>query len=115
MAGDLTHLREILHPANDAVNTMFSLAHAFLESGEKSLPHRLVKSTETYFILSGQGEIWVDGQATPLEVGDTFFVAPNALQFVKNMGSERLSFLCIVSPPWSEEDEIVYASEQEFV
>jgi hypothetical protein len=35
-AGDLTHLRELLHPSKDGVNTMFSLAHAYLEPGGKA-------------------------------------------------------------------------------
>ncbi len=107
LAGDLTHLREILHPANDNVNTLFSLAHAYLEIGEKSLPHRLVKSSETYFILEGQGEISMDGQVYKFEKNDIAFVPPNAFQWVQNTGECPLVFLCIVSPPWSAEDESV--------
>lgn len=109
LAGDLTRLRELLHPANDVVQTSFSLAHAYLEVGENSLPHRLTTSSETYFILEGNGIISVDEKEFVLEGNDTFFVPPNALQSVKNTGETRLSFLCIVSPPWSPEDEVVYA------
>ncbi len=108
-AGDLTHLRELLHPANDGVQTSFSLAHAYLEAGEKSLPHRLYKSSETYFILEGNGILVMDGSEFVLEPNDTFFVPPNALQSVENTGKTRLSFVCIVSPPWTPDDEVVYA------
>jgi mannose-6-phosphate isomerase-like protein (cupin superfamily) len=107
LAGDLTHLRELLHPSNDNVNTLFSLAHAYLEMGEKSLPHRLTKSSETYFILEGQGEISIDGSIYKLEKNDTVFVPPNALQWVRNTGEGQLVFLCIVSPPWSPDAEEV--------
>ena len=105
LAGDHTHLRELLHPANDGVHTLFSLAHATLNHGEKSLPHRLVKSSETYYILEGEGAISIDGQISSLETGDTIFVPPNARQWVQNTGLGRLAFLCIVSPPWSADDE----------
>ncbi len=107
-AGDKTHLREILHPTNDGLDTNFSIAHAYLEVGEFSLPHRLIKSSETYHILSGQGEIWVDGTPVTVAVGDTYYIAPNQLQSVRNTGQECLAFLCIVSPPWTADDEIVY-------
>jgi mannose-6-phosphate isomerase-like protein (cupin superfamily) len=107
LAGDLTHLRELLHPANDNVKTLFSLAHAYLEIGEKSLPHRLTKSSETYFILEGQGEISIDGQINKFGKNDTAFVPSNALQWVRNTGDGQLVFLCIVSPPWSPDEEEV--------
>jgi mannose-6-phosphate isomerase-like protein (cupin superfamily) len=107
LAGDLTHLRELLHPANDGVHTLFSLAHAYLKDGEKSLPHRLVKSSETYYILEGQGVISINGHISSVETGDTVFVPPNALQSVHNIGPGKLAFLCIVSPPWSAEDEVI--------
>ncbi|MBK9015665.1 MAG: cupin domain-containing protein [Saprospiraceae bacterium] len=104
-AGDNTWLREILHPANDNVNTGFSLAHAYLEAGESSLPHKLVTSSETYFILEGSGTIVIEGQKHRIGKGDTVFVPANATQSVQNTGSDRLIFLCIVSPPWAATDE----------
>jgi mannose-6-phosphate isomerase-like protein (cupin superfamily) len=107
LAGDHTHLRELRHPANDDVHTLFSLAHATLNHGEKSLPHRLVNSSETYYIIEGEGAISIDGQITSVETGDTVFVPPNALQSVRNTGPGSMAFLCIVSPPWSADDELV--------
>lgn len=104
-AGDSTWLREILHPANDNVEIGFSLAHAYLEAGESSLPHKLVTSSETYYFLEGSGSIVVEGQILRIGRGDTIFVPADATQSVLNTGSERLVFLCIVSPPWTSSDE----------
>lgn len=104
-AGDHTWLRELLHPKNDQVPLSFSLAHAFLEQGECSLPHRLEASSETYFFLEGLGEISLDGEVFSVEKFDTVLVPAGALQSVKNTGSGQLAFLCIVSPPWSADDE----------
>ncbi|MCC6725595.1 MAG: cupin domain-containing protein [Saprospiraceae bacterium] len=107
-AGDLTKLREILHPAVHGVDTMFSLAHAYLAVGEKSLPHRVTTSSETYYILEGIGQIFIEGKVFSLQKNDVAFVPANALQWVKNTGEATLSFLCIVSPPWSAAGEEVY-------
>lgn len=100
-AGDKTHLREILHPKNDQVTLGYSLAHAFLEPGESSLPHALAERSEAYHFLSGSGTLMVDGAAHQVETGDTVLVPPNAAQYLVNTGREKLSFLCIVSPPWT--------------
>lgn len=106
LAGDLTHLREVLHPKNDEVSINFSLAHASLKVGENSLPHTLSHS-ETYYILSGSGEISLGNQLYQIEKGDMIYVPENVEQFVKNTGAIELFFLCIVSPPWSPESEII--------
>jgi mannose-6-phosphate isomerase-like protein (cupin superfamily) len=104
-AGDHTWLRELLHPKNDRVALNFSLAHAFLEQGECSLPHRLEASSETYFFLEGCGEISLDGEVFSVGKFDTVLVPAGTLQSVKNTGDCPLTFLCIVSPPWSADDE----------
>lgn len=106
LAGDLTRLKEVLHPKNDQLDLGFSLASAYLKVGEASLPHRLAHS-ETYFILSGQGEIFIDKKQQTLEAKDLVFVPAAAEQYVKNTGAEDLHFLCIVSPPWTPECEEV--------
>ncbi len=104
-AGDHTWLRELLHPANTNVGTSFSLAHAYLEPGDVSLPHKLISSSETYFFLEGEGTISIDNQVHRVEKNDTVFVPANAIQSVQNLGQGRLVFLCVVSPPWSADDE----------
>ena len=106
LAGDHTHLKEVLHPSNDQLALTFSLAHAYLSVGENSLPHQLSHS-ETYYILAGLGEIYIDGKMQTIEKGDIIYVPENAEQYVKNKGEVDLAFLCIVSPPWSPETEII--------
>lgn len=106
LAGDHTHLKEVLHPSNDQLRLGFSLAHAYLLEGEQSLPHRLLHS-ETYYFLEGEGEIYVNDKKQDIEKGDIVYVPPHADQYVKNIGTTTLSFLCIVSPPWTPDSEIV--------
>ena len=107
MAGDSTHLRELLHPDKQPLALRYSLAHATLPVGQTSLPHSL-KTSEVYYILSGSGEMHIDGETQMVEPGDAVYIPPNARQFIYNCGSEPLVFICIVGPAWRQEDETVY-------
>lgn len=104
LAGDHTLLKEILHPKNDCTSLPFSLAHASLEQGEQSLPHRLGES-ETYYFLAGSGSIFIENKEYRIKVGHLIIVPPKALQHVSNTGTGKMEFLCIVSPPWNSETE----------
>lgn len=106
-AGDDTLIREVLHPQNEGVPMSYSLAHAELEAGKASLPHRLMERSEVYIILEGEGTAYVDGQATHLKVGDVLFIPSGAEQYLDNTGTQTVRFLCIVDPAWSKETEIV--------
>lgn len=106
IAGDNTRLREILHPANDAVDINYSIAYVRLSVGEASLPHRL-KSSETYYILQGKAKLYSNDNTAILPKDSVACVPANALQFVENVGSEELVCLCIVQPAWRMEDELI--------
>ncbi len=103
-AGDKTVLKEILHPAHSGLDLPFSIAWAYLEVGQSSKLHRLAES-ETYYILQGNAEIHSDGKAYLAQKGDCVYLPPMAKQYVTNVGGDRLEFLCIVSPAWTEAGE----------
>lgn len=107
LAGDHTQIREILHPNNDPIPLNYSLAHATVGVGAASLPHILKRSSEVYVILQGEGEMYIDGQTAPLKTGDLLYVPAGANQHIVNTGTVELQFLCIVDPPWAEQDEEV--------
>lgn len=106
VAGDATHLREILHPHNDPVKLGYSIAHAYIKPGQSSFPHKLTGS-EVYHIIAGKGIIHIDGESQVIRQGDTIYVPPKGLQFVENTGKENLTFICIVEPAWTPESEMV--------
>lgn len=107
IAGDNTRLRELLHPDKQPLELRYSLAHATLPVGETSQPHSL-KTSEVYYILSGQGEMHIDDETQLVEPGDAVYIPPNTRQFIHSCGSEPLVFICIVDPAWRQEDETVY-------
>jgi len=104
-AVDETVLSELLHPKNDGVKLNFSVAHAVLKPGKSSLPHILKKSVEVYYILEGIGEIHIGQEMETVKTGQAIYIPPKNSQWIKNTGNKDLKFLCIVSPPWNEDDE----------
>lgn len=103
-AADKTILSELVNPLNDPINIGYSLAREQLNPGKASLPHRLT-SSELYYILSGKGRLFADANFADLETGDSALVPANALQYIENISSEELVFLCIVEPYWRPETE----------
>ena len=106
IAGDKTIIQEVLHPKNDDAAINYSLAHASVNIGEQSIPHRL-KSTEVYIILNGKGKVHIDDSEAIIEAGQLVFIPAEALQWIENIGETSLDFLCIVEPSWKAADEIV--------
>lgn len=107
VAGDRTLLRELLHPDKQPIDLRYSLAHATLAPGDTSTPHAL-RTSEVYYILSGAGEMHIGEEVQRVKPGDTVYIPPNARQFICNVGTEPLMFLCIVDPAWRVEDEVVF-------
>lgn len=104
LAGDHTHISEVLHPKNDNIEIPFSIAYGYIEEGKSSINHRL-QNDEVYVFISGQGEMVIDDVTYTIKENQLALVPKNARQFVRNRGKGRLVFLCIVSPAWSEDEE----------
>ena len=105
VAGDLTLIREVLHSKNDSVVLPYSLAHASLEVGKRSVRHRLEDRIEVFIFLEGEGTAFVGSETTPVKVGDILLVPAGEEQYLQNTGTTTMRFLCIVSPPWTKESE----------
>jgi mannose-6-phosphate isomerase-like protein (cupin superfamily) len=107
IAIDETILREIINPVHDEGNLKlgYSIAHAIVKPGNASLSHRIKTSSEIYYILKGNGCMYVDEESEDARPGDTIYVPPNAIQYIENTGDTDLVFLCIVYPSWRAEDE----------
>ena len=107
LAGDHTDIKEVLSPSNDNLSIQYSLAHASLAVGKASLPHYL-KSSEVYYILQGQGRVYINEESQIVKAGQVVFIPANATQYIENIGQETLTFLCIVDPAWRLEDEVIF-------
>jgi mannose-6-phosphate isomerase-like protein (cupin superfamily) len=107
LAGDRTILRELFHPDKQPLDLRYSLAHAIVPVGQTSQPHALTTS-EVYYILTGIGEMHIDGEVKTVGSGDAIYIPPHAKQFIQNTGDAPLVFICIVDPAWRQEDEVIY-------
>jgi len=99
-------LREIIHPDKQHLSVNYSLAHAVVKPGQTSFPHYL-KTTELYYIIQGNGIMTIDGESRAVEPGCTVYIPPKSVQSIQNTSDTDLVFLCIVNPPWQQEDEII--------
>lgn len=104
-AMDNTLLCELLHPERVGLDLPYSIAHAVLQPGETSIPHRLKTSAEVYFILEGAGEMHIDCETSPVRAGQAILIPPGSWQHIRNSGDFDLKILCLVSPGWRAEDE----------
>jgi len=105
-AGDRTRLREVLHPARDAVAIRYSLAEARLAPGARSRAHRL-ETAEVYYMVQGAGVTHIGEDTAEVTSGDAIYIPPGSVQWLENIGKEEIEFFCIVDPAWRPEDEEV--------
>lgn len=104
-ANDGCRIRELLHPRNDGTEMPFSLAIARVAPGKQSYAHYL-EQVEVYYILEGRGLMHIDDETAEVRPGDAVYIPARASQWIENPGESELVFAAIVSPPWSEEDDI---------
>lgn len=104
IAGDATVLHELFHGPKDGLAFQYSLAHATREPGTASKPHRL-KTSEVYYILRGKGMMHINEESAAVHAGQAIDIPPGSLQWIENIGTEMLEFLCIVDPAWKQADE----------
>jgi mannose-6-phosphate isomerase-like protein (cupin superfamily) len=109
-AGDQSLLCELLHPEREKVSLQmgFSLARAIVKPGQSTRLHRLKTSSEIFYLLQGEGLIRIEEETQAVFTGQAIYIPPNARQCIRNTGAAELIFLCLVSPPWNKEDEVVY-------
>jgi len=101
-----TKIKQYFHPHNTLNGINYSIAQFTLEPGKKSKLHK-ISSSEIYYILEGSGMLKINEDTYQLEKDDSVYVPPNSKQFIENIGSINLRFLCIVEPAWEADNEIL--------
>ena len=80
-----------------------SLAEAALEAGQATDRHYHADTEELYVLLSGTGEMEVDGERRGVAPGDAILIPPGAWHHIR-AGDEGVRFLCCCAPPYRDED-----------
>ena len=106
---DHSMLCELLHPDKvpGAEDVACSIAHAIVPAGKSTLPHKLQKSTELYYILEGTGIMTIGDETAPVRPGQIVLIPPGAVQHIHNTDHCDLVFFCVVSPKWQARNEVL--------
>ena len=80
-----------------------SLAEATLAPGQATQRHYHARTEEIYVVLSGRGEMEVDGERGEVAPGDAVLIPPGAWHELR-AGAEELRFLCCCAPAYAHED-----------
>ncbi len=112
IAGDGSLLRQLLHPETTNTLCRYSVCHATVKPHQRTKAHRL-QATEVYYILEGEGFMYIDDESQRVERGQLIYIPPRAKQHIENIGNTDLFFLCIVDPAWNQKDEEVLDEENE--
>lgn len=93
----------ILEIQNDSDIPNYSLARARVEPGVITAWHRLIGVEECYFILSGEGIVYVGEEyQESVKLGDFIHIPADCAQRIQNTGLSDLVFLCYCTPPFSD-------------
>jgi len=98
---DGSTIRSLLDLSNAPVANQ-SLAEATLPTGVATQRHYHKASEEFYYILTGSGQMEIDGIEKPVEPGDAILIPAGAWHQIT--ASEEMKFLCCCAPPYSHED-----------
>lgn len=103
---DTSEIREILAPRNSSIKRQ-SLAEARVLPGKTTDEHYHIQTEEIYYILSGMGQIVIDGEKRDVKKHDGIAILPGARHKIINTGPDDLIFLCCCVPPYEDNDTVI--------
>lgn len=115
MKGFVENIEKLTEENDDFRRVLYTGKHLqlvlmTLQPGE-DIGEEVHEGTDQFFrVEEGAGEVWIDGQKTPIEDDDAVVVPAGARHNVVNTGSEPLRLYTIYGPP-EHKDRIVRATK----
>lgn len=102
-------IAQLLNPESQDRNLdlNYSVSHSKIEPGEGIESHSM-KNPEVYYILEGEGLLYIDGIPVELSKDQIIYVPADSIQAIYNKGNTTLKLLIIDQPGWSEENLEVF-------
>lgn len=75
-----------------------------MEQGGTQKPHHH-ENEQCYMVITGSGEMEIDGESATIGAGDTVFIASNSVHSLVNTGQTPLIYISAASPVFGIEDE----------
>ncbi len=107
---DGSTIRELLAHRNSAISKQ-SLAEATVPAGVRTEAHFHPVTEEIYYILSGEGVMFIDGRTESVRVGDAIAILPGQIHWIENRSERDLVFLCCCSPGYEHADTVLVAQK----
>lgn len=98
-------LKCLLSPKLQPIHNL-GVGMVILPPGVKSNPHSHVREEETWYIISGRGEIVVGDERVAVEPEMLVVAPPGKTHQVVNTGDESLKALWVFAPAGPEEEHI---------
>ena len=105
-APDRALAQEWISPRNSRAQT-HSLALITIPPGVRVDPHRHIACEEVYYVLSGEGLMYLEGETQVLRSGDAVTILPGEVHSIKNESADTpLTMHVVCVPAWSAEDQV---------
>ncbi len=83
-----------------------SVAQVLLPPGKASRRHYHPVAEESYFILTGQARLELDGESAYLGAGDAVAIPSGVVHQIHNGGETDLIFLAVCVPAWTPDNSV---------
>ena len=83
-----------------------SFSHVVISPHCSSRPHYHPVAEETYYILSGEGRMLVDGKELQLIPGDALLIMPPEVHQIFNDSDSELEFIAVCAPAWEPTNSV---------
>jgi len=94
----------ILEVLNESDDRSQSIARARVEPGVTTELHKLINTSEVYYIISGSGEVELNRtERQKVIAGDVVRIPAEMPQRISNTGNTDLVFLCFCVPAFTPE------------
>ena len=106
VAQDEAVVRELVSPRNSSLKNQ-SIAEVIIPIGMTIREHYHKKTEEVYYIISGKGEMYIDGETEIVGKGDSIVILPEQKHKITSIGDEDLIMFVTCSPSYTDEDQII--------
>jgi mannose-6-phosphate isomerase-like protein (cupin superfamily) len=103
VTADGSVIRPLLDRTNSSVAQQ-SLAEATIPAGEATARHYHRVLEELYYVVSGRGDMELDGEHREVGPGDAILIPPGAWHQLRADQGDEIKILCCCAPPYSHED-----------
>ncbi|WP_305064726.1 cache domain-containing protein [Methanococcoides sp.] len=96
----------LIHPAkvDRDLDIDYSFTHVIINAGKSIEPHRM-KNPEVYYVLEGEGVLYIEDVPFELSKGKLVHIPANSKQYTENTGDVDLVIFVIDQPAWAKENE----------